>query len=708
MSNSAFRFRTDIEGLRAVAVLLVLLFHAGVPFIPGGFVGVDVFFVVSGFLITGILVREAQKTGRISVADFYARRVRRILPMSTVVLLAILIAAVFITPTTQFDTVMTSVIAAALFVANWVFAAQSADYFAADVATNPVLHFWSLSVEEQFYVIWPILIIIILFAIRRNSALAKHRTALLAGTLATISIISLLISAFTSSASGGIAYYGLQTRLWELGVGGLLAIVAHHLTRVPAKARFLASWIGLALILYAGFAFNKDTVFPGLAALIPVGGTALILAAGITPGIPKGSASALLSVKPMQYVGARSYNLYLWHWPVLVFAGLLTTTAITDGADPIEESTVAPPVPAAIAVIIAFGLTIVTYRWIEQPLRHHKFLRTPKTALPIGAGMIAVVVLAALFVAPAAASKYSEWRGGNQTVLNDVKNLDKPQDLNEEELSKRQEACRSSQDDPAAKSIEDWNNADCIFGDPNGTKTLAVIGDSHADMWLWGLDKAGKDNGWKILMLARTNCPYMAFGSEYRSDVDISSACVEWANLAYDEVLQKYQPFDAIMLARTSRMLVRYVSPKVDDNQREELENNLEQVTAASYERFGKLTENVLVLEDPPRADFDIPTCIEKNDGDVSQCRFDRKAGLEQENELLAIEKRAAEQVQSDVRVQFVPVGELICSPSQTQCEVVTTNGKVAYRDSNHITQAAGLEYSQQIAKLISKYGRLN
>lgn len=707
MSGSPFRFRPDIEGLRAIAVLLVLLFHAGVPFLPGGYVGVDVFFVVSGFLITGILVRETANTGRLSISNFYARRIRRILPMSSVVLIAILIASVFIMPSTQLDTIKTSVVAAALFVANWVFAAQSVDYFAANVVTNPVLHFWSLSVEEQFYFIWPLLIVLVMFLVRRNSKLASHRTAMLAGALGVISLISFVLSVTTSSATGGIAYYGLQTRLWELGLGGLLAIAAHKLTEVPGAIRIVAGWLGLAMIMFAGFTFTKATVFPGAAALIPVLGTALVLAAGIAKDEPKAAAGRLLAVKPMQYIGARSYNLYLWHWPVLVFAGALTTERVTDAVANIDAGGIAPPLPATIAVGIAFLLTIVTYRWIEQPLRHHDLMHNARTALPIGAAMIATVVAAALLLTPLLSKAYTAMRGGNQEVLQNIQQLDKPQDLAEEQFLERQKVCRGDQNQSAQESIDAWFANNCVFGDPNGTKTLALVGDSHADVWLWALDQAGKDHSWKIISLARTNCPYMALGTTSTSDIDITNSCTEYANMAFNQILSKNQPLDAIMLARTSNTLNRYVSPRASEATKATQVANLEQATTRSLDKFGTLSKEVLITEDPPRAEFDIPACLERNNGDPKKCSFNRAAGLVQERELQAIEKQAAAQITGDFEVRFLPIGDVHCPPSQTKCEVITAGGNITYRDSNHITFKAAHEYSEQIAQLIIEYGRL-
>lgn len=293
-------------------------------------------------------------------------------------------------------------------------------------------------------------------------------------------------------------------------------------------------------------------------------------------------------------------------------------------------------------------------------------------------------------------------------MLQQLANLDDPQNLQEREFLNRQEKCRGNQNDSAQTSIADWIENDCVFGDPKGDKTLALIGDSHADMWLWGLDQAGKDHGWKIVSLARTNCPYMAIGTTPNPNIDIGQECIEYADLAFDEILKNYQPFNAILLARTSKMLDRYVDPELSDELEQTLSSNLQQAITASFEKFGTLTNELLVLEDPPRASFDIPACLEKSNGDPEQCSFDRMAGLEQELEFQAIEKQAATQADGDFKIRFVPTGNLFCPPTATECTVVTKGGNITYRDSNHIAYKAAHEYSEQLAQLLIESGRLD
>src|SRR5829696_2843268 len=318
-------FRPDLEGLRAVAVGLVLLYHADVPGIRGGYVGVDVFFVLSGFLITGLLIRELSATGRISLSQFYARRARRLLPASAVVLVVTAVASAIMLPPLRMPDVAGDIAAAAAYVSNYRFAAQATDYLGSELAPSPVLHFWSLGVEEQFYLFWPALLTLVAgvaFA-RGNVGGGVHRVAI---TLAVVFVASLGLSLWLTTVQQPWAFFSLPTRAWELALGGLIAIPVVGRWIPPAISPLLA-WAGLALVVYAGVAFNAGTPFPGLAALVPTVGSALVIAAGLgrdSPAVGPGPRPAvpgpgrLLSLPPVRFLGRISYSLYLWHWPILV------------------------------------------------------------------------------------------------------------------------------------------------------------------------------------------------------------------------------------------------------------------------------------------------------------------------------------------------------------------------------------------------------
>ena len=293
-------FRADIEGLRAIAVLLVVAFHAGLGLVPGGFVGVDVFFVISGFLITGVLLGDWSKHGTISIRTFYARRARRLLPLSTLVLLVTAVVSYVVLPSLERPSVAHDIRAAALWFANWDFASSSTQYMS-DTDKSPVLHFWSLSVEEQYYVVWPLLILLVLRSSRGLDALAVRKRLL--HVLGWLGAGSLLLSGLTTHSKGPWAYFGLHTRAWELAAGALLAVALPWLPRLTARGATLIGGTGLLLVAWSVLAFDRTTTFPGWAAVMPVLGTVLLLGSGggvAPPGTP------LLSTRPMTYVGRLS------------------------------------------------------------------------------------------------------------------------------------------------------------------------------------------------------------------------------------------------------------------------------------------------------------------------------------------------------------------------------------------------------------------
>jgi len=299
-------FRPDLEGLRGVAILAVLLFHAAVPGLAGGFIGVDVFFVLSGFLITGLLLREREQHGRIDLIAFYARRARRILPAATVVLALTLVGAWLLLAPLDVPGVAADVLASALFVGNIRFALQATDYFAADIVRSPVLHYWSLGVEEQFYLLWPFLLVVV-------TRLARPRLA--AGVVVVaVLVASLAFAVVVTGIDAPWAFYSLPGRAWQLALGGLLAVGAARIARMPWPVAFGLGWLGLAAVVASVVAIGPEVPYPGVAALLPSLGTAAMIAAGAG----RLGVGGLLATRPLRYLGRISYSLYLVHWPILV------------------------------------------------------------------------------------------------------------------------------------------------------------------------------------------------------------------------------------------------------------------------------------------------------------------------------------------------------------------------------------------------------
>lgn len=354
-------YRRDIDGLRAIAVLVIVLGHLGVRGFGGGFVGVDVFFVISGFLITGILSRDLA-AGRHSIAEFYARRVIRIFPALFAMLIVVsILAMIFLLPG-ELVAYGRSVAATVLFGSNILFL-NEAGYFAAASHIKPLLHTWSLGVEEQFYLVWPLLLAL-LGAGRKKATL----------TIGIVALASLVAAAFMVSRDASTAFYLLPFRAWELALGGLLVFIGR--TRVRLVNEFLSA-LGLIAILLAVWKFESTTLFPGFSALVPVVGSALIIFAG-----PDSLVGKLLSVRPFVWIGRLSYSLYLWHWPVIVFAeiGLLL---------------VKTPVLIAAELLLSVGLAAASLKWIETPFRLHRSRWATSTVLGCaGIAMAAAVALA--------------------------------------------------------------------------------------------------------------------------------------------------------------------------------------------------------------------------------------------------------------------------------------------------------------------------
>jgi peptidoglycan/LPS O-acetylase OafA/YrhL len=345
----ASSFRPELQGLRALAVVAVILDHV-VRWPSGGFVGVDIFFVLSGYLITGLLLREYETTGRLSFGAFYARRIRRLLPTALVVILATGIAGHLLFNTVRATTVLWDGLFSFLFVANWHFAASGTDYFQSTGPTSPLQHFWSLSVEEQFYVVWPALMVLILLAAARLFPRGDRARLVLAVALVIGIAGSFAYAVWESSANPTVAYFSTASRAWELGVGALLAVLAPALARIPAVARGVLGWLGLGGVIASFFLLTAQSSFPGPGAAIPVVATALIVVAGT--GEPQRHLFPLSNPVSV-FFGNISYSLYLWHFPVLIFLLLLM---------PEQTSTVSLIVLGAVLV-----LSVLSYYLVEQP-----------------------------------------------------------------------------------------------------------------------------------------------------------------------------------------------------------------------------------------------------------------------------------------------------------------------------------------------------
>jgi peptidoglycan/LPS O-acetylase OafA/YrhL len=496
--------RDDIQGLRAVAVLLVAFGHAGVPFLSGGFVGVDVFFVLSGFLITGILLAEFAERGAISLPRFYLRRARRILPAAVLTLVVTDIAAHHLLNFVRAREAVSDSIWSALFAANVHFARQGSDYFAQGQPPSPFLHFWSLAVEEQFYFVWPSLLALLL-------ALRLRRRLL--GVLAAIAAGSLVWSIHVAASSPATAYYSTLARAWELALGAALAVAAPHVARLSGRVGFACGWLGLLAIGYAAWAYSEGTPFPGSAALVPAAGAALVIAAGLAARQTALDVRRMLALAPLGYLGDRSYAFYLWHWPVLILATQYAGRELSLG---VKLGLLA----------FAFLLSVASYRFVENPIRRMKpalrvgGLLWPATATAVA--LVAVVIVdstdrtAARLEAAAAAVQPAQLVRASKPA--------KTQSLDVVVAAVRQAERGAPLPSPVTPSPSNLrgdfytlpagcspgegktSNKVCRLGDARSSKTIVVIGDSHAQMWIPPvLRMAGRD-GWAVVPFVKPRC----------------------------------------------------------------------------------------------------------------------------------------------------------------------------------------------------------
>ena len=372
------KFRPDVEGLRAVAVLLVLLYHAGVSPFGGGYVGVDVFFVISGFVITGLLLRERTATEHTSLIAFYGRRCRRILPAATIVIVATLIASYHWLGFIRAGQIIADARTAALFIANLHFISIGTNYLAAQRPPSPLQNLWSLSVEEQFYLVYPTFFILVAALGRRFDFRAK-----LASALVAVIIGSLVWSIYQTNTNAVVAYFSPFTHAWELALGGLVAVGTPRLAKIPRLLAGALTWAGLAAIIVAACVFTNLTPYPGWAVALPAAGAALIIGGGVP--VPARGAEWVLGLRPVRWIGKLSYSLYLWHWPILAIAAQQASGPLSLGTK-------------LLLLLVALGLSIITFYAVENPIRHARFLsRRPLASLALGAGLTAIS-LAVVFV----------------------------------------------------------------------------------------------------------------------------------------------------------------------------------------------------------------------------------------------------------------------------------------------------------------------
>lgn len=631
------RFRPDIEGLRALAVLAVVLYHAGLRYVPGGFVGVDVFFVISGFLITSLLVSEVSAQGRVSLRRFWARRARRLLPASTLTLAVTAGVGWWVLPVVDHAKEGGDLIAAALYVANMRFASQATDYLQEHLSPSPVLHFWSLGVEEQFYLMWPLLVVGGAWWARRRAGGGEGGggqstlTRTLALTLTALTLTSFALSLHLTERVMPWAFFGMPARAWEFAVGGLVALALPRIERASKTARALTGWAGLCALIAAFLYIDGGSGFPGLIALWPVLGTVGVIIGGITPPHepPPRGVPALLSLGPTRWLGRVSYSWYLWHAPAL------TLTAAALG--PLQTRW-----KLALALASLLPATL-SYTLIEEPIRRARSLSASDArSLRLGLTLSLTGALAGalLMWAPgggglAASSSVKTPRAADRPLrrLNPAAPLAPPADL-------PQDARRAWPAGPLTPSPQEarqdipviYKNgchlevpgveptSGCVFGDERGARLVVLMGDSHAAQWMPALDIIGRRRGWRVLSWTKSGCSAADVTLYNLSLGRVYDECDAWRQEVFKRL--RSSPPDLVIVSslRTDTLIAREGGAALMG--RAEAEREWRGGYLRTIKALARLSQRsrVAVIRDTPWPGADVALCVGQHPLDPAAC----------------------------------------------------------------------------------------
>lgn len=622
-------FRGDIEGLRALAILLVVAGHCAVPGLAGGFVGVDVFFTLSGFLVTGLLLREAARTGRIDIREFYARRARRLLPGLIVVLLATVGGTLALLDPLNARRVVHAGMAVALYAGNLYFDRQASDYFAPDITGNPLLHMWSLGMEEQFYLFWPFLL---------AAGLVRGRARAVPVILLAVLGVSLACCLVATGRAPQFAFYELPARAWEFAAGGLVALNPSWIAGARRRRwTWSAGLLGLALIFGAAHLFQGGNGFPGWRALLPVSGSMLLIGAGGAGS--QAGVSAWLASKPLRLIGARSYAWYLWHWPLLCGAQLLLPELHLGGR--------------LLAAVCSFALAALQFRLIEQPARLSPALRRRPgaTLVAAAASTVGALLLAgvALFYCQRLSAIDARF-AALSSATGDVGNIT--------------HACWSESPSFAVKQ--------CEFGAVRSGRGLVLFGDSHAIQWVNPLQVIAREQAWHLVTMVRPGCAASDINPRRYAD----NLCRGWREDALRKILGLH-PALVIMSSFDGQMI--RASPEAPELMKAaELLDGTRQVVGTLVGAGIR----VIVLRDSPLPPLDVPGCVARHlaeaTPDLAACDFAPAAAV---NEAAFEAEQAA--IQGLPGAYVLDMDDVIC-PRQL-CRA-WLNGQLVYRDADHLT----------------------
>ena len=682
--------RLDIQGLRALAVALVVLYHLWPDRLTGGYIGVDIFFVISGFLITAHLLGEVDRTGTVSLTRFWARRIRRLLPAAFTVLLASLVAAFLFVPKALVQQTLFEIGASALYLQNWVLAGNSVDYLAAENRPTIVQHFWTLSVEEQFYIFWPLLLLAAIWvakSFRRSGSQGLSSKNLFAVVLGALFVVSLAFSVFDTLRSPSSAYFITPTRVWEFAAGGLLvfapALSSRLSTRAEGAIRITIAWVGLLLILGSAVLFDADTLFPGYLALIPVLGVCLLIFAGDSDS--RWSPSLLFRFGPAQLAGDLSYAIYLWHWPLIVlFPYLMGHDLTLRGRLVILVAT----------VILALG----TKYLVEDPARNvtgrlrrrvpaYAFMMAGILALlsVVGVGSFQIEQSRQQVVAQMQRAIESGEGCFGASAMVESNGCDRPFAVTEdldlafaatdsywvEGAAQKEFGIRPNDPCPA---IGDEGIQECVFGETESPElTLALVGDSHAVHMLDPLLTYANSHDWRIVLFAFAGCSGLeTTDSKPTSDTGRSGDCRDWAAKVQSELVDR-DDLDVVVYSNLTK------GYSIDPDS-----------VAGLWDDVIGSGKSVVALRDVPgMAGYGTsesmygPQCIEESGESYDPCAWTPATTSDFMTEAVALEGG---------RVPLVDLTPYFCTDGT--CHTVI-GGVVVYFDANHVSYTFGQTLSR-------------
>lgn len=555
-----------IQGLRGVAILLVLLNHAGVPGFRGGYVGVDIFFVISGYLIGGLLTEEVGRTRSVDLLSFYARRMRRLFPASLLLLLFVMGMGAWLYAPIEHGELFSSARAAALYLVNLWFTTRAVDYFGGHADANPLLHLWSLAVEEQFYAVFPMLI----WALAKGGMQSRRSHF---GWAAGLVVVSFAACVLTTWWSQPLAFFGMPWRVWEFALGWLLFLGRGSTARIRLGALSMLGGMAWVLLIWVTLFFHEKLLFPGAWAALPAAAAMGLLAVAGDPRVVL--ASRALCSRGLQWLGNCSYSLYLWHWPLILFVHQLWPQS--GGWERV----------AAIALSLLVGQA--SYRWIENPARQRLFPKMQATGI-VSLGILACALVAALATGMPAAFSHAQ----DAKLLQARSEKPAPQHL----------GCHARYDG--------LDLPDCHFGKIGAERRVVVFGDSHALQWFPAFERVALSNGWQLTSLTKSGCSALdvpVWLDALRRDY---WECTRWRASMLSRMAAMKPDLVVLATVMPHQLPVPVWTNALDARLR-------------AWQQSGQA---VVMLRDTPKLDFDVPGCLARahwrgSDG-AAACRFSR------------------------------------------------------------------------------------